>query len=264
MAFEALLLGDMHLDKMRKLFGERSNELILNEYDKGFQYAYDNAIPLVVIEGDICERSRMSYDAQCRLMAFLFRWDGKLEIHIILGNHDFDEDGVNSLQPLQVLADFGKFKTVHIHSRSTQLEIDGVTCNFLAWPSEKPLRADRQPLNFAHFETAGSIGDNGRVLKHGAEVSEKHLFWNGHLHTPHTSGNVHYVGTLYQTSFGERLPKSMTHLRAKYDSTGKRLVIKETRVPFEPDMQLHNVVVKSKRDLKQVCDPAAHPLCSTA
>lgn len=254
MAFDALLIGDIHLDKMHKLYGPQANRLLIHEVDKAFQYAYDNGIPNVVQLGDIGNKSRLSYDAHLSLLSVMFKWDGKVESDWFLGNHDVDELGVNSLEILDLLQMFGVFKSTFIHVQSTQREIAGVDCQFLCWPDTLPLpnANKREPVVFGHFETVGATGDNGRTLKSGVQVPEKYQYYNGHLHTPHTASNVHYVGTLFQTSFGESLPKSMTHLRAKYD--GKRLVHSAKRIQVSPEIQLHNLIVEGKSDLRQI-DP---------
>lgn len=242
-------IGDLHLDKLTRLFGlEKGNELIIKELEKPLKYAVSNSIPNVFFMGDTCHKTRMSYDAHKRLLSILHKYDGILNIHIILGNHDWDEEGTHALEIIECLCKLKRFSTIHVYSKVTTVSIDGVSVTFLPYPYTEP-DVEGPTLCFGHFEVQGAIRDNGTRTK-GVDPVTADKYILGHLHTPHDVGNKHYVGTLFQTNFGESLPKSFTEFKAKINN-GK-LVTKYVRVNNEPDFKLVNLSIENKADLSQV------------
>ena len=247
-----VFVGDLHLDKLRKLFPELHLKLQFAEINKVCEYCIKQGIRHLIFQGDIGESFRLSEDATEALLRFLHKWDGKLEFHFILGNHDWAENGVHCLRPFVLMYEFKWFKSVHVHSTLSQVTIGGIDFNMMPYPHTKPPKSKRQAVNVGHFETVGSMRDNGRVIKTGVEVPKKQVVFCGHLHTPHDVGPVHYSGTLYQLNFGESLPKSFTVAKFKY--SGDRLLKQVKRIPVDPRFKLINLVVEKRSDLKKV-DP---------
>ena len=95
----AIFVGDLHLDKLQKLFPDNHLELQFNEIEKVCTYAIKNGYDRIIFLGDIGEHERLSYDALCAFIDFLGKWEKHLHIDVILGNHDFAETGIHSLQP---------------------------------------------------------------------------------------------------------------------------------------------------------------------
>lgn len=250
---ESVLIGDLHLDKMTPIFGDAANKMIMHEVSRVLEYALDNDINHAVILGDVCNTSRMSYNAQLAFLDTLDRWAGRgITLDCLLGNHDQDEDGVHSLEVISRYAN-KVYPFFRVHStESGAIDVGGVDCHFLAWPRSKPKTIKRRSLAFGHFEVSGSVADNGREIKEGADVDPDVPTFCGHLHTPHEVRNVHYVGTLYQTSFGEHNQKSFTHLKARY-SKGK-LQTKAVRIAHEAVFQLRTLVIKTPKDLRVLID----------
>lgn len=248
----------MHLDKLLKLFGERSYQLQIAEYDKACDWAVRHGVPFVFIKGDICDTSRLTYEAQLVLLDFFHRWDGKLSFHIILGNHDFDEVGVHSLEAFErMYSKYGWFKSIHIYAEPAQKVLDGVVVNFLPYPYKERLKGKKPSVNVAHFEVNGSIRDNGGRINNDVELEDNGDTWlMGHLHTPNIMKNVFYSGTLYQLNFGESLPKGFNHCQFKYKN-GK-LIRKITFIENDPMFKLINLVVESKLDFKKLTKNPLH------
>ena len=245
---EGIAVGDLHLDKFNQSgWFDDPNALQVAHLDTACTYAMKSGIHHVFLLGDVCDRSRLSYEAQLALLACFCKWDGILSIYVILGNHDFDETGIHSLQVLSAMHGFKMFKTIHIYAKAHQATIDGIHCNFLSYPTSTPIPAKLPTLNFGHFEVRGSLRDNGGTIRKGVEPDDANEYILGHLHTPHAGRNWHYTGTLYQLNFGESLPKSFTHFRAKYK--GSKLVLKTKRIPSEPSFILENRIVTSRDDL---------------
>ncbi len=255
---DAVLIGDLHLDKMSSIFGDAANRLIMGEVVRVIDYAIDHEIPNVIFLGDIAHKSRLSYSGQIALHdALAYACNQQLRVHVILGNHDHDEDSVHSLE---LLSKYGPalWGNLTIHKgASTPIEVDGVDCLFLSWPECSPVQHTRGYLAFGHFEVRGSTADNGRQIKEGVDFDEDIPLFCGHLHTPHAVGNTHYVGTLYPTSFGESPQKSFTVIRAGYQ--GRRLKVRSQRVDHEAAIQLRTIVVERTRQLGTLVDTSGAP-----
>ena len=234
-------IGDTHHDKLDNLFAN-ANDLIANEVRKPLRYALSKGVPYVFFYGDIGERARISYEGNLSFWSTLFDDEfDSLEYHIILGNHDFDEHGRHSLELLLWVAKkLGR--KVFVYTQPTVIKLGGVKVQFLPHPYKKT-RADC--LNVGHFEVAGSTRDNGRKINTGFET--EHICALGHLHTPHTVNSCYYSGTLFQTNFGESLPKKFHHGRVKSDMEHKIRLI-----PNDPDFKLFNLEVYGVNDLKAI------------
>lgn len=244
--FEFVAVGDLHFDKLARLFPDRHIELLIGEMHKPMQYALKKGIRNVIFLGDVAENPRLSYESLCAYIKFLHVYDGKLNIYTILGNHDFAENGVHSLQPLIALQELKMFKTVKF---ATTPKVIGkeVKINLSPYPFTEPVK---NALNIGHFEVSGSIRDNGRVIKEAHDVGN-YDWVMGHLHTPHDVGKyVHFVGTLAQKNFGESLPKSFTHVKVRM--SGGKLQKQLVRIPNDPVFKLFNLKVESKSDLKEI------------
>lgn len=244
--FEGVFVGDIHFDKMKKLFPDNHTKLQINELKKPYEYALRNGVKNVFLLGDVCEFPRLSYESQIAFMRFLKGIKG-VHTHVILGNHDFSEMGVHSLQPFIAMRELNMLSNVDFHTVQHLEKSFGVPVNFCPYPH---IESKGNAVNLGHFEVSGSTGDNGRVIKKAVDIDEEHFWMMGHLHTPHDIKTAHYVGTLYQTNFGERLPKSFTH--GKFRIKSKKLEKKLKRVANDPAFKLFNLPVETKHDLKQI------------
>jgi hypothetical protein len=73
------------------------------------------------------------------------------------------------------------------------------------------------------------------------------------LHTSHRVRNTWYIGTLYQTNFGEKIKKYFGHIRF---NSAKDFDVE--LIPTDPEYTLHNVVLESRDDLNNIpTDPKA-------
>lgn len=240
---EAVGIGDLHFGKLDSLIPSAPS-LIAKSIRRVFRYALDKGIKNVLFYGDVAERPRLSYDDQCAFYQVLLDPKYKdLEIHIILGNHDFAENGTHSLQVLELFANMMD-RNVHVYTQAQRVTIDGVAFNFLPYPHTE---TTKNAINVGHFEVSGSLRDNGRKIEEG--LSTKHVTLMGHLHTKHRVRNTFYSGTLYQTNFGEYEDKFFHHIKAGSHRPDDVEVID---VPFEPPWKLKNLTVTSNKDLKLI------------
>jgi hypothetical protein len=115
---------------------------------------------------------------------------------------------------------------------------------FLPWPY---CNLKSGVLNFFHNEVQGSLSDSGRAFTGDELSSSDAVACAGHLHTAHRVRNTQFCGTLYQTNFGERLPKFFNHIIYNSD-----LDFEFNLIPHDPEYKLWNVTVESRADLANI------------
>lgn len=231
---ELIGIGDLHFDKLDPIIPDAS-ELICASVEKVFRYALKKGVRHVVFYGDICERPRMSYHSQVLFYRTLLKAEySDLVFHVILGNHDFAEDGTHSLQVLETVCE-SIGRPIHVYTKATRTILDGVPFNFLPHPYTE---TSKNAVNVGHFEVAGSLRDNGRKIEEGH--SKNHVTLMGHLHTNHRVRNTHYSGTLYQTNFGEVEGKFFHHVTATGPSPSE---VEVNNVKFTSPWRLVNLIV---------------------
>lgn len=245
-----ICVGDLHLGKKRlhDLFGDRVVDLQLAEVRKVLDYALSNEIPYVFFLGDASDEPSLPDLEETELLRLLFEYDGRLTIYFILGNHDIEQKHVNSLCKIELLYRQGIFRSIHVMPGHEVITLEGVTCEFMSYPHHEPKKTNS--LCFAHIERPGAIRDNGMRIPDdsGHPEPDTNNFWFiGHLHTPHIVGNSVYVGTQFQTSFGEQPNKTFTHFKARMN--GRKLEVKHQQVTQNQDFMLHNLTPSSFEEL---------------
>ena len=205
------------------------------------RYAKKNYIKDVVFLGDICEGTRLSYEAQLALLHLL--QGSQFRFHFILGNHDLFGADPSLGHSLQLLKAIG-LPNVHIYESVTDTEIaNGIPVRFLPWPHAK---FSKSRLNIAHVDVAGAKMDSGRTVEDEKANSSNATAIIGHIHGNQQVRNSYFAGTLYQTSFGESIEKFFHHVRyedGQFDIEN---------VAVKPVYKLHSVEVASKKDLREV------------
>jgi DNA repair exonuclease SbcCD nuclease subunit len=252
-AMRGVFIGDLHKDRLKKLFGEKSNALQIEEIRKPLEYALEKGIRTVIFGGDVCEREVMSYDAHLRLIELIVEYGHKrkLDIHIILGNHDFAEDGTHSLLILELMAKLGLLKC-HIYTKPKQVALEEIPFTFLPFPHKK-MASKVATVNIGHFEVKGSMRDNGSRSKSDHVIKRDQNLWLlGHLHTSQQPfPNVYFSGTLYQLNFGESLPKGWVDFSVKHTKSGK-LVHGVDLIRNDPAFKLFSLNIETARDLRKI------------
>ena len=234
----AVGIGDLHLTSSVGKGGLSSyikdhDDMVAREVTRVLRQAKKKGVKHVFLYGDLCEGTRMSYDAQLALLKIL-RQD--FEFHIILGNHDLFAEDPTLGHSLQLIQEF-IMPNVHVYTEPTVKKIEGAWVNFLPWPFTD---FDDKCLNVFHNYVKGAKTDSGRKIESGN--ASKASAVGGHIHTNHKVRNTHYSGTLYQTNFGESKDK-FYHL-IEYDGSWNI-----TNVPFKPEYTLHTVEVSTKKQL---------------
>jgi len=250
-------IGDLHLDKKRlaNLMGKQiATEKQLECVRKVIDSAIEQRIKHVFLLGDISDEPSLTDYSEQQLIRMLLWYDGKVNIHIVLGNHDIKQKDVNSLCKISLLSKTKKLKTVHVYDKHVVKEIDGIDVEFMPYPCSEPKR--KNSLCVAHIEMKGAKSDTGYVSKDGVDVdiSKGNVWVIGHLHTKQMDKNKHYYypGTLYQTSFGEGTSKYYMVFDVEFVEKTRRLkyIMKSHHAP--DSFRLETIELKKKGQLESI------------
>lgn len=197
-----LTIGDLHLDRLASIFTNHL-ELQFGLIEQAIQFAISKQIKHVFFLGDIANSPKLSLEASLHLLRFLVKYDKQLNLHFILGNHDYNRIGVHSLVLFEYLSKC-MFQTVVIHSQPDSMG----RVNFLPFPHH--LALSEGSINIAHIERNGAQMDNGFTITNGIDPDGN--WWiSGHLHTKQKIGKTWYPGTLYPLSVMEKGPKGFAY-----------------------------------------------------
>jgi hypothetical protein len=246
---ELLSVGDLHLTDHTGSGGlakyiENPDQFVMGEVQKVLDYGKDKDVKRVVFKGDICNGPRMSYEGS---LAFIDIIDSNpdFEFYLMLGNHDMYGETPATGHSLQLLRRlYARSSNVRIFTTAKTIKIDDVRVRFCPYPD---MSFDRRALNFFHKEVYGSKSDSGRLNKEDSLSKSKAVALGGHLHTPHRVRNSFFVGTLYQTNFGEQLPKYFAHV--EFDSPDEYEI---KMVKVRPKYVLHTIVLQTRDDLANI------------
>lgn len=246
MTFEAVGVGDLHLtdDDGRgglAKYVDNSDQYVMSEVDRVVRWAIKKNIRYCIFYGDIFENPRGSYEGQLAFISLIKSYPKKMQFIVILGNHDKLGRESSTGHSMQIIAAMG-LPNLTVITEDTVMELDTAKVKFCPWPSKA---FNPKMLNIGHTEVVGSKGDSGRVME-GTELSKSNsIIAMGHLHTPHQVRNTYYSGTLYQTNFGESLPKFFHHIMWRSIDD-----YEIHNIPFDPKYKLFNCIVESAADIK--------------
>lgn len=250
MALKIGVIGDAHMDKSRILnvVGEGANKIMVDYIDSVIKKMVDAGVDYIVQTGDVGDEPSLSDESELLWFDLLHKWDGKVELHIYLGNHDIEQERVHALCKIEWMAKH-VWKTIHVHTKYAKTTMGDLLVEFLPYPL-KASQTKKPSICFGHFGRAGAVGDNGYALRGGEETAEgdNSLYILGHLHTPQKVGQSYFPGTLYQTAFGEPLPKGY----AIFTINDKYQVKKGWWIEAEPPFKFMNVEINVQEDLDKV------------
>lgn len=256
---EGIATSDWHFMGLSKHFHDHI-ERQFKELDKIYQYAIANGVKHIFVPGDISDTPHMPDEAYIPLLSFLFKYDGLINTHYILGNHDFSDTKKTSMDVLNVLCANNTFQTFKLYKSLHRDKIDGCRVNFLPYPLNEAPESNKPYLNLSHVTYNGAIGDNGRKIRVKDEFIQNPGDFNisGHIHQYQylKSKRALYCGNPYQKNFGESLPKGFVHFKAR--STGDKIEFKHKFVDNKPDFRLENVIIETRQDFAKLSESNAY------
>lgn len=244
----AVGIGDLHLDgKLAKHIPD-FNEVVIQEVRTVLAKARRQGIKIAMLYGDLCERSNMSTDAHCKLLALFAEFP---EILFILwkGNHDASSKEPGSPTSLDLLSFLAESKTIRnlrvvLHAPRTFFDSTDAPLHVVPWPLTE---THSGMLNALHMEAQGAKWETGRDVTEGFKTQR--LCVVGHIHTAQQVRNTYFSGTLYQTTFGEDAKKYFHDITWTGDISTSSIKL----IPHAPKYTLRNAVVKSAAEYKAVC-----------
>jgi len=243
--------SDFHLGALKQHFGKQATSYILDCCKKAFEYAVEEGMDVVVIGGDIADKLPLAQEDLLALIR-LFHSFPTLHFHIDMGNHDFDSEDNNSLTLLEWLGEVQLVPNCTVYTSLTLTDIEGIPFCFVPHPFTAAIETDTPKINVGHFEVRGATRDNGSVNNKGVELADlSDDYWLvGHLHTHqyHYKKRIAYCGSLFQKTFGEKLPKGFLACEAHFNGT--KLRMRSMFIESKPAMFLRTKYAKSEDGLR--------------
>jgi DNA repair exonuclease SbcCD nuclease subunit len=246
--FQAICVGDLHVTDVKgkgglaKYLDDDADAFVFREFQKACDYARKKHVKYVIQAGDVSDSPIMSQRATLLLIEFIRR-NEDLTFFFISGNHDSISEDTSLGNSLEILQKVG-FQNAYFFTKPKSVKFGDTKVRFLPWPSED---FDPDALNIYHKEVRGALNDGGRAFDDDSLPASQAVTIAGHLHTSHRVRNTWYIGTLYQTNFGEKNKKYFGHVRF---NSAKDFDVE--LIPNEPEYTLHNVVLESRDDLKNI------------
>lgn len=135
-----------------------------------------------------------------------------IEHHIIAGNHDTAFKSDNNINSLHELIGDRYTTKKHLYIDPSHITLDKTDFLLVPWMSPEnkarsveAIRTSRARVCLGHLELIGFETD-GKIMDHGDDPS---LFSNfefvgsGHYHHPSQKGNIRYLGSTYQQTWGD-------------------------------------------------------------
>jgi len=205
-------LGDTH-------FGHKNGDLIFAEFQKNFYtntffpYLQKHNIKKVIQTGDFFDSRRAIRHSTMQLVReYIIKPsnDNNINWDINIGNHDMHmKESIHPNACTELLSVYPNFTII---DKPTTVLFDNVAIDIIPWICNENKKEIKEfiknslsPYCVGHFELSGflymkgmtSEGERPDFLNHYTQV------WSGHYHTQSQNGNVHYIGTPYQMTFGD-------------------------------------------------------------
>lgn len=244
-----LNVGDIHFEKLHRLFGDEGIAIQLRQLRSQLSYAREHSVPNVIVLGDVFDSP---FPKQRTIVSFcdLIHEYRDLQWRIILGNHDVHNAEIHAHPFLEHIGR-AYLPNLKIYTKTKTEVIDGVICRFLPWPSHRS-KLKEPHVAFTHTEYRGTKRDSGMVSKDGVEYESRsgQFMISGHLHTFQEHGNLFYPGTALPFTFGDSQEKSFTVSRAV--QKGNSLFVKHKHIAIDIPWKFITVTVNAEDDLKKV------------
>lgn len=180
--------------------------------DVFFPYLKENNIKTIIHAGDFMDRRKfVNFNILSQIRSkFIDRINNEgIEMHCILGNHDVYYRNTNTVNSIREL--FGK--DLKLYEEPTVVNFDGLDIALLPWvcsenydKSIEFIKTAPAPILIGHLELRGYDVMRGVKFDSGMnpKIFERYeRVFTGHFHCRQESGNIYYMGTQYQITFGD-------------------------------------------------------------
>ena len=208
------LLTDTH-------FGARNDNLNFNEYFYDFYeglffpYLQQNNIKHCIHLGDLMDRRK--YVSYRILKDFRERFIQpfnylKINLHILVGNHDIYFRNTNDINSLNELLG-QRHDNIFIYSEAQEVDFDGFPILMMPWINQQNeiysfgmMDETKADTMMSHLEVVGFEMHGGHFSESGFDKSQFKKFdtiFSGHYHKKSDDGQIYYLGTPYQMTWSD-------------------------------------------------------------
>ena len=202
------IIGDMHFGI--HLTDERFIEYQIHEWKKFIAYCKVKSINQLICLGDFFDnRNYISVKMLNIVLNQII--DTDIEFILLVGNHDTLYKNKNEINTPRLL--FEKYEQIKVVDTVKEIYINDVKALFVPWINKENIGASLEAIKntdadycFGHLEltnfemTSGvkcSMGLNASLFKKFKRV------FTGHFHLVQKIGNIHYMGSFYQTTWAD-------------------------------------------------------------
>ena len=208
------LLTDTH-------FGARNDNVNFNEYFYNFYeglffpYLQQNNIKHCIHLGDLMDRRKfVSYrilkDFRERfIQPFNYL---KINLHILVGNHDIYFRNTNDVNSLQELLG-ERHDNIHLYPEAQEVDFDGFPILMMPWINPQNeiysfgmMDETKADTMMSHLEVVGFEMHGGHTSESGFDKEQFKKFdtvFSGHYHKKSDDGQIYYLGTPYQMTWSD-------------------------------------------------------------
>ncbi len=200
-----LVYSDLHLYNHHRLLVNSETALNIITYLK--DYALENDIDTIVSGGDFFHTKARAY-APHVIQALLRIKDihkAGLKHYMLVGNHDMVAPNTTMNSILFVFSDYAKVIPDYYF-----VDYENTRLHFLSYTNTVfenfILSESKKNILITHLDIVGFTMSNGFRAKTGftkEHFKDFDLMISGHYHKHQVQGNIVYVGSPYQTNFGE-------------------------------------------------------------
>ena len=208
------LLTDTH-------FGARNDNLNFNEYFYDFYeglffpYLQQNNNKHCIHLGDLMDRRK--YVSYRILKDFRERFIQpfnylKINLHILVGNHDIYFRNTNDINSLNELLG-QRHDNIFIYSEAQEIDFDGFPILMMPWINQQNeiysfgmMDETKADTMMSHLEVVGFEMYGGHFSESGFDKSQFKRFdtiFSGHYHKKSDDGQIYYLGTPYQMTWSD-------------------------------------------------------------
>ena len=202
-------------------FGARNDNLNFNEYFYDFYegvffpYLQQNNIKHCIHLGDLMDRRKfVSYrilkDFRERfIQPFLHL---KINLHILVGNHDIYFRNTNDINSLNELLG-QRHDNIFLYAEAQEVNFDGFPILLMPWINPQNeiysfgmMDETKADTMVSHLEVVGFEMHGGHFSESGFDKSQFKKFdtiFSGHYHKKSDDGQIYYLGTPYQMTWSD-------------------------------------------------------------
>lgn len=203
-----IIIGDLHFGI--RLNDERYIEYQIEEWKKFIAYCKVAGVNQMVILGDFFDnRNYLSIKMFDIILKQII--DTDIEVILLVGNHDTLFKNTNEVNAPRLF--FEKYDNIQVIDAVKEIYIDDVKSLFVPWINKDNFENSIAAIQhteaeycFGHLELKDFEMTSGIKCVTGLNASLFKRFkkvFSGHFHLVQDVGNIHYLGSFYQTTWAD-------------------------------------------------------------